>query len=399
MLEKKFIGLRVCHSCEGWQKVSLLFLLVDMEIKVNRLDFLDALIIGGSMAGRSKVVEILDCAKCTIKSGRMVVSSFDNETAVMRHFPIVPSDAEVSFCINPRDLSNVLKSIGDEVVTLNLDDSLCRLEHSCGVIELPVLPAEDFPTMKKEEDTLNFKIDRCQEFVGFLRNAKEFVGNDKLRPILNGVYVFLKNGQFGVASSNALVLYKNYMECEMTDIDCEFVISTRAMTNLIDVLSSEQTFNVSVGKTNVVFTTSNSKISCREIEGKYPNIDFIIPKEDSVEVKFLKSDLVAAVGRAILSANEGSCQLSLEIKDGNMSIDSQNLTMNKKTHEECSCELVGGNFSIGVNGKFLSTCLNAIDSEYVKLGMTEKNRPISVHDLDNENQRVILMPIVVPKKR
>ena len=41
------------------------------------------------------------------------------------------------------------------------------------------------------------------------RAAVKFIGNDKLRPIINGVYMYVDGTEFGVAASDGKVLFTN----------------------------------------------------------------------------------------------------------------------------------------------------------------------------------------------
>ena len=94
-----------------------------MQIEVNRKEFISALNVGGSMAGRVKTIPILEDVKITIKGTSAVISSFDNETAITK------KDLYREFyrkmrcsASTPRNLVNILKTIKDENV------SLCRRE-------------------------------------------------------------------------------------------------------------------------------------------------------------------------------------------------------------------------------------------------------------------------------
>lgn len=82
-----------------------------MQIEINRKEFISALNVGGSMAGRVKTIPILEDVKITIKGTSAVISSFDNETAITKRTYIVSSTEDAMFCINPRNLVNILKTI------------------------------------------------------------------------------------------------------------------------------------------------------------------------------------------------------------------------------------------------------------------------------------------------
>ena len=55
-----------------------------MNIKVNRKTLLDALRIGGMVAGKCKTIPILDHCKVVVKGGKMVVTSNDTEITIAK---------------------------------------------------------------------------------------------------------------------------------------------------------------------------------------------------------------------------------------------------------------------------------------------------------------------------
>ena len=53
-----------------------------MQTTINKKDFINALTIGGAMAGKNKTIPVLEFAKVDVESDYLTVHSFNGETWV-----------------------------------------------------------------------------------------------------------------------------------------------------------------------------------------------------------------------------------------------------------------------------------------------------------------------------
>ena len=59
-----------------------------MKFSFNRKEFVDALLVGGSMAERNKVVPILECVKINVRRESSTISSNDGNVAITKRVSI-----------------------------------------------------------------------------------------------------------------------------------------------------------------------------------------------------------------------------------------------------------------------------------------------------------------------
>ena len=88
-----------------------------MQTTILKKDFINALTIGGAMAGKNKTLPILEFAKVEVSADAIAVHSFNGESWVTKQTKVESADTTFAFCINPNDLAKVLKSLVEEVVT------------------------------------------------------------------------------------------------------------------------------------------------------------------------------------------------------------------------------------------------------------------------------------------
>lgn len=377
-----------------------------MQIEVNRKEFISALNVGGSMAGRVKTIPILEDVKITVKGTSAVISSFDNETAITKRTYIVSSTEDAMFCINPRNLVNILKTIKDENVSLYVVENVCTVVHSKGEATLPVEPAIDFPSPAKEKDAQVVTLP-CENLFEWFKRAKVFVASGEkaeLRPTLGGIYFYVENGEVGVASSDSLKFFHDRMMVdELNDVTVDALITPRSIDAILEVVNGNETVEVSFGKKSIVFKVADAMAMSRLIEGAYPNFKVVFDRPYPIEVKIGREEFAESVSRATLSANMASMLLKLTIEpSGKIMIDSEDLFAQRKTHEEVACEVEGGSMEIGFKGSSLTDCLNTMDGETLIVSFNDHKSPAMFKENDGSAKAAVCLPMLMasstPKK-
>lgn len=363
-----------------------------MQTTINKKDFINALTIGGAMAGKNKTLPILESAKVEVTTDTLSVHSFNGESWVMKQTKVESADTSFAFCINPNDLIKALKSLAEEVVTFAIEGNLLRIEHFKGTMEMPILPSEHFPSVQTTEEGVNISLnaEKLKEWLSIVPN---FVADDELRPVMTGMYLYARGGTLGVCATDAHKLFTDSIAFEC---DSEFgvIVPSSAFRPLKDMLGANE-IGVVIGTKNISFTTSDSALHCRLVEGAYPNFNAVIPRNNSVLVKASKSELLDSVSRASLMANATTSLLKLSVSDSAMDIEGSDIDFSKKAKDSVSVEKTGADVTIGVKAGFFATCLGAVDSEDVVLKMENSQRAIVFEDAMNTNKVVLVMPMMI----
>ena len=373
-----------------------------MQLEVNRKEFISALNVGGSMAGRVKTIPILEDVKITINGTSAVISSFDNETAITKRTSIVSSTEDAMFCINPRNLVNILKTIKDENVLLYVVENACTVVHSKGEATLPVEPAIDFPSPSKESDAQMVTLP-CEGLFEWFKRAKSFVASGEkaeLRPVLGGVYFYVQNGEVGVASSDSFKFFHDRMQVdELSSVAVDSLITPRSIDAILEVINGNETVEVSFGKKSIVFKVADAMVMSRLIEGAYPKFKVVFDRPYPIEVKIGREEFAESVSRATLSANMASMLLKLTIAYGKIMIDSEDLFAQRKTHEEVACEVEGGSLEIGFKGSSLTDCLNTMDGETLIVSFNDHKSPAMFKESDGSAKAAVCLPMLMASNK
>ena len=151
--------------------------------------------------------------------------------------------------------------------------------------------------------------------------------------------------------------------------------------------------------TNAIFSFSTFTMICRLIDGKFPNYEAVIPKENPNVLEIDRLQLLNSTKRASIFSSKTTNQVKFEIKGNLLKISAEDLDFNNKAEETLECNYNGDDIAIGFNSRFIVEMLNNLSSEIVQIELSSPNRAglISpLHEKDsNEEITMLVMPIML----
>lgn len=361
------------------------------NIVLNRRDFIKVLNIGGVFAGKSKVLPILDCVKIKVSGGRINVVSSDNQNAINKKIDVVEADGDVTFCVNCKELLSYIKLIGSENITLKVDDSELSVVHEKGEMKLPTHNADDFPVVKPDDDSKTVTMDSAL-LNNWIVDARNFVGNDDLRPVMTGIYFYSRDGEVGCCGSDAQLLFTDYVNSDIEKF--EFVLNKGAFAAVCGACADTDKVTMKIGNNNVLFVGNDMSVLARNLTYKYPNFKLVIPKNNDVKATANKSELVDAIKRCRLGADKGSFLLKLEFSGMNLQITGQDYDFNRKATENVMVQ-TDGNVTIGFNAEQLLKVLESIQTENVVFELKNESTACVVKEDNDSNKTLLIVPMMI----
>ena len=118
---------------------------------------------------------------------------------------------------------------------------------------------------------------------------------DELRPVMNGIYFDLTEDSLAIVASDGHKLVRNKNFTVKSESPAAFIMQKKPATLLKNVLSKDG------GDVVIKFDNRNAEIifgdgtlSCRLIEGRYPNYNSVIPQNNPNEMTIDRKVLLSA---------------------------------------------------------------------------------------------------------
>src|SRR5690606_10767443 len=138
---------------------------------------------------------------------------------------------------------------------------------------------------------------------------------------------------------------------------------------------------------------------CRLIDGKYPNYEAVIPKENPNKLIISRLQFLSSVRRVAIYANKTTHQIRLKIAGSELNISAEDIDYSNKADERLTCDYHGDDMQIGFNSRFLTEILNNLQSDEIQLEMSLPNRagiltPVDGLD-EGETVTMLVMPVML----
>ena len=100
----------------------------------------------------------------------------------------------------------------------------------------------------------------------------------------------------------------------VAESNSEFIMPKKPLQLLKNILQGyEDAVQIEFNETNAQFSFGNSHLSCRLIDGKYPNYEAVIPKENPNEMIINRMNFLNSVRRVSIFSNKTTHQIRLKI--------------------------------------------------------------------------------------
>jgi DNA polymerase-3 subunit beta len=225
-------------------------------------------------------------------------------------------------------------------------------------------------------------------------------GNDDLRPVMSGVFFQFSTDSLTFVATDAHKLVK-YTRTDVTSDDTsEFIMPKKPLQLLKGILlGSENEISIEYNETNAQFSFGESTLTCRLIDGKYPNYEAVIPKENPNQMQLGRVDFLNSVRRVSIFSNKTTHQIRLKIAGAALQISAEDFDYSNSAEERLDCDYQGEDIQIGFNSRFLIEMLNNMESDNIKLSMSLPNRAGIISPLDHteegENITMLVMPVML----
>ena len=369
-----------------------------MKFIVSSSQLLKQLQVLGGVINSNNTLPILDNFLFEISENQLKVSASDLETT-MSAVVTIESDSTGSIAISARLLLDTLKTFPDQPLTFKTEgDSIIEISSDQGKYDMAYFGGDEFPKSVSLPSPSKTVIPSSILATAISKTIFA-AGNDDLRPVMSGVFFQFSSESLTFVATDAHKLVK-YTRTDVTaDKTAEFIMPKKPLNLLKGVLGGEEDVIIEYNDANAKFTFENFVLICRLIDGKYPNYEAVIPKENPNKLTVDRASFQNSVRRVSIFSSKTTHQIRLKMAGTELNISAEDLDFSNKADERLSCDYQGDDMQIGFNSRFLSEMLNNLSSNDVLIEMSLPNRagiltPIDGTD-EGEQVTMLVMPVML----
>lgn len=327
---------------------------------------------------------------------QLTISASDLETTMIAKME-VKSQESFSIAVPAKLLLEILKNISDQPLTFSVDeDKKIEISSDNGKYELGGYNAAEFPKVPEIDDPSAVTINA--EVLSNAVNKTIFAtGNDDLRPVMSGIFCEFSTENLTFVATDAHKLVRYARSDSKAQKSASFITPKKPLNILKGILANTSAdVKIEYNESNASFTFDNLKVICRLIEGKYPNYDAVIPKENPNKLTIGRHDLLNSIKRVSIFANKTTHQVRLKMSGSELSVSAEDVDFANAANERLTCSYEGEDMEIGFNSRFVMDMLANIDSDNVVLEMSAPNRAGILLPEEKSNEAEDVLMLVMP---
>ena len=292
-----------------------------------------------------------------------------------------------------RKLQELTRELPDEPVDMQARGD--QLEIACGYsrFKLNSLPSEEFPNLPAIDFEEGWTVP--EESLRLLIKTTSFaVSTEESRPILNGVLWELEDTQMCMVATNGHRLAKMVVKSDSTEAgSADLIVPPTALGQVERLFDQDGTLTVARGGNHLAFRSDDKEVYTRLIEGKYPNYEQVIPKDNDRIAMVDRQVLEAALRRMAVVASDQTRRVKMSFQSDRVHLDVMTPDLGE-AHDELELDYEGDGLEIGFNANYLLEVLRNMPPGEVRLAFKSAERAATVMPAsDDLDYLCLVMPL------
>lgn len=344
---------------------------------------------------------ILDCFLLELEGSTLKLTAADSETRLVTSLEVNEAEGNGKFAVNAKNLLDPLKELPEQPLTfeINNDNLETFIYFHNGKYNFIGQSGDDYPQPKELKETaVSLTIDPQILFSGINRTLFASA-DDELRPVMNGVFFDITPEDLTFVASDGHKLVRCKTISAKGVERASFILPKKPANLLRAILPKEsETVEIQFDENNAYIKMSSYTMTCRFIEGRYPNYNSVIPQSNPNKVILDRLAFLNALKRVSVFSNQASNLIRLQLSDSNIVVSAQDIDFSTAAEETIPCQYTGTAMNIGFKSSFLIEILNNIPSTDISLELSDPSRAgliLPTENEENEDLLMLLMPMML----
>ena len=368
---------------------------VSSTVLCNRLQTLSKVL------GSKNSIQILDCILFHLQQDKLTLTASDGEITLVTSLDVNESSGNGLFAANAVQVINGLKEISEQPVQISLNEDTYSIEikYQNGSSNFIGQSGNEYPIPQQISDNTQTVSISSSVLQNGISRAIFATAEDELRPVMNGVYFDFTEDSLTFVASDGHKLVRNRNMAIKSERPTAFILPKKPAKMLKDILTKEGgDAIIRFDESYAEIAVENYILSCRLIEGRYPNYNSVIPNDNPYRVTIDRQAFIGALRRVLVFASSSTSLVKLRIESNTLLVSAQDIDFSTSAEEKIMCEYEGSPMNIGFKGPFLIDILNGISSSEVIFELADPSRAgvvVPAEQDADEDLLMLLMPMML----
>jgi DNA polymerase-3 subunit beta len=307
-------------------------------------------------------------------------------------------EGEGSFCINSKNIADILRELPNDDLVLNVDNSNI-LNLSCKNItySLLITSAEEFPHLSFQNQFSEFRL-KTKQVAHIINKTSHAISTDETRLYLNGIYLQMTDSKLravAIDGHRLALLDTHEFIGENKFLSDGVIVPRKGITELKKIAETypEEDISISLDDSFMFVNARNEYyLSIRLIAREYPKYQTVIPSKTTNRFHIDRNAILNAVKRIKILSNEKTNGVKLNIQKNELVISTNHPALGQAT-ETLPIVYDGKATEIGFNAKYLIESLQVLNETDVTFEFNNELSPVVIKADDLPEFLGIIMPL------
>ena len=329
------------------------------------------------------------------EQGMVEFSATDYELSIIERIP-AHIKTSGSICINAKRVFDITREFRAEEIHIRSTEQLW-VQITCGASELrlPSVEVGLYPQPKIEELNQQLKISaldlaQCIDLTLFASQTNESRRN------LMGVALSMTEDQrtrWQATDGHRLAQVIQPVEDMNFGEVTEIILPRKALMEIRKVCDlMGEMVDITFDERVAQFSGNRIHFKTRLIEGKFPNCDPIIPKDNDLRATIHRENLIHSLRIVSAISTEKLRPVKLNLEANQLKLESEKTEFGEAS-DEFTVNYDGKPFEIGFNTRYLLDVLNVMKSEEILMEFKNSMSPSVIREPNNDIFLSVLMPL------
>ena len=309
--------------------------------------------------------------------------------------------------VDARLLGEFVNTLPSGEIQLSVDPARLSLSVQSGRDKAAIngIDAEDFPVIAsigEEHRVIQIEAQQLREIVSLVEFA---AATDDSRPVLAGVFTRFEGNNVLLSAADGFRMAVNEATIDASiEERIEVIVparSYRELARLIGDLDEPVSLAITANRSQILARLGDTEWVSRLIEGTFPDVKQIVPKEFTTRLDVSREQLLQAVRRAgyfardnndvvrfvVQPDEDGSAPGSLEV--------SANAAERGNSQSYVDASITGPELQVAFNSRYLVDVLGVLKQQQVTLGFNGSSQAGIIRPAGTQTYTHVIMPMVI----
>lgn len=362
-----------------------------MKFRCERDVLLEALTTAGRAVGGRTGNVALSGLHLELMGDQLHVTGSDLDLTITKELT-VGGNTDGVVVVPAKLIADIVRALGAGAVDIVVEGDEAQITAGRSEFSVRTIPADDFPRLgapAAAEVTL-----RSVDLADALKQVVKAASGDDSRPILTGVMLAAEGEGLRLVSTDSYRLaVRDLPGTAVLSSDQSVLVPSRALSELTRALGDGEEVALRLGERDASFRVGGTQVVTRLIEGDFPNYRGLIPDEYPNKLTVGRADLLDAVRRVRLMAQEATpIRLTMSADGLELVAVTQDVG---QAQEALDATYIGEDLTVAFNPDYLIDGIEVTPGDEITLQTVDALKPAVMRGASTDDFLYLLMPVRV----